>query len=177
MLQWNSNHTISSTSVSRLTSCLSSMTPRNKAIISSALVLAILFVVSLVSAASRGSNGYLQQPGGLTGNTSVNVETVTNDLLPEVTQGESKVETKVDVSTSTSINGDEVSPQVELKVNGQDIAIPENGQVSETVTGSANEGMVEVNVHSSSTQSDDSDSTRIRIDSETESEVRIRSSN
>lgn len=175
MLQGVSNHyNTSSASDSRLVSRLSSMTPRNKTIVGSALVLSFFSASNIVMSQSK-HNSTMSNQG-----TSVEAPRVVPAIsgLQETTeeQGESNVETKLEINTSSSIGGQPSSPSLDLKVNGQDINVPTNGEVNETVT-NTDGSTINLHVHNSSTSTTEEDNeTEVKIKSKTESEVRIRSS-
>lgn len=177
MLLGISNDNTSSNSVTGLASRLRSLTPQNKVLIGSTILLAILFVISIASATTpnRSNNTDANIDATVTSNNAVDLTQGTTNLLDEVTKNESSVQTNVNVDASANLNGQAVSPNVELNVNGQDIPVPENGEVQEVIGTSSNNSNVNVNVNSSTSTSDDGDDrTRIRINSESESEVRVR---
>lgn len=164
---------VSSTTITRLKFRVSSMTPRTKLIVLPVLLLSILFAVSAAAYSDTAdSPNHKEESTGVT--TQISTEAVNNVQLPEATaDAGSGSQTSVRVNSSVRSNGSE-APTVEVEVNGQEIVVPENGQVSETITGPSDESTVHVDVHNSTSQTDGDDRTRIRIDSETESEVRIR---
>lgn len=83
-------------------------------------------------------------------------------------------ETQASVRVEGSFSTSAASPSVELKVNGQEIAIPENGQADETVPVNDQSGVRVQITSSTSDSSENEDKTRIKIESESESEVKVK---
>lgn len=181
MLQGISSDNNASSATTGFTSRLRSMTPRNKVLISSAVLIA--FLTSVIALAANDTSQYesTQPTTQLTTESStgstINVEGIANEIIPNPIPSETKVEARVDVQSSNNPNASSASPSVELEVNGQNIPVPDSGEVNEVITNNEDDGNVQVNVQSNFSQSGSRDRTRIEIDSESESEVRIRSRN
>lgn len=180
MVRGHGNYYKDSSSTSGIQSHIQAVAPHFNKKQWSVIVLAILFLLgSLVATAARTSGSLNQQEAAEISDLGQTEES-SNSLISEVTDSASNAagaSVRINLNASTNVNGTADNPGVEVRVNGQEIAVPEDGDVSEQVPVSENpdDGIVNVNIHTNTSGDEEEDSrTRIRIDSDTESEVKVR---
>ncbi len=85
----------------------------------------------------------------------------TSDSLPMATDDQSKVEERLDSQASTESQGSATNTnQTSVTVNGQDITVPENGQVHKTITSDGTTTHVDISSSNSTSGDDTNSSTR-----------------
>lgn len=137
-----------------------------------ALMPAIL-LAAIASLAVRTGPARMNQQDDSPNSLSDTVAPAASELL-EISGTEEGTHTKVELKSDTqSVNGQLAPPEINLKVNGQTVPVPENGTQENVITGDDGQGNVNVQIQSDSSGTDDGDS-RVRIRIESENDVNIR---